>query len=189
MHQNRLLLELDASVRCTTKFVMTSHRTIPQNFQKPVPHRSSTNQNQLISHQLATTGARTKRCVDPSRSYHDSNLLKEWRHRYFMKPVYPMIYDRLYFYYDYSSKQSFQSLSKQAACFIDKSRIPYTVIRSSPRFEIVLRNTYSQRKVRGGPNFCPPYIFSKWTKYGIWTKAFWSKPFSPKVLYRTKSST
>ena len=92
-----------------------------------------------------------------------------------MKPVYPIIYDRLYFYYDYSSKQSFQSLSKQAACFIDKSRIPYTVIRSSPRFEIVLRNTYSQRKVRGGPNFCPPYIFSKWTKYGIWTKAFWSK--------------
>ena len=87
-----------------------------------------------------------------------------------MKPVYPMIYDRLYFYYDYSSKQSFQNWSKQAACIIDKSRIPYTVIRSSPRFEIVLRNTYLKRKVRGCPNFGPPYIFSKWTKYVIWTK-------------------
>ena len=37
-----------------------------------------------------------------------------------MKPFYPMIYDRLYFYYDYGSKQSFQSLLHRT--FSQKSR-------------------------------------------------------------------
>ena len=37
----------------------------PKNLRKPGPHSASTNKTKKISHQLAPTGARAKRCVDP----------------------------------------------------------------------------------------------------------------------------
>ena len=50
-HQSRLVLGPGGAVRCALKILG--------------PHRTRTNKNRKISHQLATSGSRNKRCVDP----------------------------------------------------------------------------------------------------------------------------